>query len=99
MWPAIVGLFAFVLVMVLLGTLFLVPLVTIIVNAVVLYLVGIRALKEVNRGWLIEYCIGVIIGVIVVMLLGNAIPLLWKFTEWAVLAFIAAQLTHMLKAR
>ncbi len=95
--PAILGLFAFVLLVVLVGVMFLGTVVELIINAIVIYLIGIRSLKEVNKGWLKEYGIGIVVGLVALWLVGNVIPILWPFSTWLVIAFIAAQFAHHLK--
>ena len=95
--PAIIGLFAFVLLVVLVGVMFLGTILELIVNAVIIYLIGIRSLKEINKGWLKEYGIGIAVGLIIVWFTKLSIPWIWNFTEFLIIAFVAAQLVRKFK--
>lgn len=99
MLPTVIGLILFVLLVVLIGVWFIPTILELAINAAIMYLIGIRALKEINRGWLKEYGIGVIVGFIVLWMIGNIIPILWKFTTWLILAFLTAQLVRQFKKK
>jgi hypothetical protein len=91
MWPALIGLAGFVLLVLIIGILFAGMVFDLIINAVVIYLVGIRTVKEIDKGWVKEYLWGAIIGILILGFAGNVIPLLWHFTTWLTIMFIVAQ--------
>ena len=97
MLPAIIGLVAFLLLVVIIGVLFGGLIITLLVNGIVLYLIGLRSFKELNRGWLKEYGIGAVAAILLVVLLPVRVPLLWDVTTWLALCFIIAQLVHIIK--
>lgn len=97
MLPTLIGLVAFLLLVLIIGVLFGALIITLLVNGVILYLVGLRSLKELNRGWLKEYGIGAIAALLLVLLLHVRVPLLWDVTTWLALCFIIAQVVHYVK--
>jgi hypothetical protein len=96
MWPSIIGLFAFVLLVVIIGILFAGAVISLVVNGAIIYLVGLRAFKEIDKGWFKEYGIGAGVALALVLLAGNVVPFLWGFTTWLALAFVVAQLAHLI---
>lgn len=94
MLPALIGLALFLFLMLILGVLFAVTVVGIVVNGIVLYLLGVRILAEVNKGWLKEYGWGAIIAFAAIALLGNVFGILWVVTTYVIFWFIAAQLVR-----
>jgi len=94
MWPPILGLILFIILLLIIGTLFLLTVVEILVNGILIYLAGSRSLKELNRGWLKEYGIGALIAIAIIAVKGNIVGVLWPFTTWLILTFLAAQLIH-----
>jgi hypothetical protein len=95
MWPPIIGFLLFIILVITIGSLFLLTVVELLVNGVIIYLAGIRGLKELNRGWMKEYAVGAIISIAVMAVKGNVIRLLWPFTTWLLLAFLIAQFVHV----
>lgn len=96
MLPAIVGLALFLLLLLMLGLLFALTVISIIVNGTILYLLGVRILAEVNKGWLKEYGWGAVVAFAAVALLGNVFGILWIVTTYVIFWFIAAQLVRAL---
>jgi hypothetical protein len=91
MWPALIGLAGFVLLVLIIGVLFAGVVFDLIINAIVIYLVGIRSVKELDKGWLKEYAWGAVIGILILAFAGNVISFLWHFTTWLVIMFVVAQ--------
>ncbi len=91
-WPSIVGLLAFLLLLIIIGVLFAEIVFHIIINGIVIYLVGLRSLVEINKGLLREYAFGLIIAIIIMYAAGNFISFLWAFTTFLLVWFVSAQL-------
>ncbi len=94
-WPSIIGLVAFLLVVVIIGLLFAETAFRLLVNGIVIYLVGLRSLVEINKGRLREYAFGLIIAVIIMYAVGNFIGLLWAFTTFLLVWFVSAQIVRI----
>lgn len=99
MWPTIIGLFAFLFLVIIIGLLFAATILSLVVNGIIIYLVGLRSLREINKGWLQEYGIGAVVALIILILSGNPLPILWGVTTWLVLAFLIAQLVRLVKKK
>lgn len=94
MWPAIIGLAVFLVFLLMLGMLFATTVLSILVNGIILYLLCIRILTEVNKGWLKEYGWGALLAFVAIALLGNMFGIFWVVTTYVIFWFIAAQFVH-----
>jgi hypothetical protein len=94
-WPSIIGLVAFLLLVVIIGLLFAETVFRLLINGIVIYLVALRSLVEINKGWLREYAFGLIIAVIIMYAAGNFVRLFWAFTTFILVWFVAAQIMRI----
>ncbi len=91
-WPSVVGLLAFLLLLIIIGVLFAKTVFHIIINGVVIYLVGLRSIVEINKGLLKEYAFGLVIAIVVMYAVGNFVRLFWALTTFLLVWFVSAQL-------
>ncbi len=94
-WPSIIGLLAFLFLLIIIGLLFAETVFHIIINGIVIYLVGLRSLVEINKGRLREYAFGLIIAIIIMYAVGNFIRLFWAFTTFLLVWFVSAQIVRI----
>lgn len=97
MVPTLYAFIGFILLMLIFAILFFATAASIIVNGIILYLLGIRAWKEANRGWWKEYGWGAVIAFAALVWFGNPLGWLWYVTAFAVLWFVAAQIIHVFR--
>lgn len=93
--PSIIGLLAFLLLLLVLGWMFALTVIEIFVNGIILYLLGVRTLREIDRGLLREYGIGFVVALIVLAAGGNVFGFLWWLTTFVVMWFIVAQIARL----
>jgi hypothetical protein len=99
MLPTFIGLFAFLALVLIIGTLFAATVASLLVNGVILYLLVIRMLKEINKGWLKEYGWGALIAFVALYFTGFSFGILWAVTTFVLFWFVAAQLVHVMKKK
>src|SRR5574341_1741826 len=95
LWPSILILAAFILFGVILGTLFLIPLIIVISNIIILYFIFLRVHTEITkykRGDIYAY--STIAAVLIMVIFGNFLPT-WRITTAALLAFVIAHIYIM----
>jgi hypothetical protein len=97
MIPTLYALIGFILLILIFGILFFATAASLIVNGIILYLLGIRALKEANRGWWKEYGWGAVIAFAAMAYWGNPLGWLWDVTTFLIFWFVAAQVIHAFK--
>ena len=92
LWPSILALIAFIIFVLILGTLF-IPLILVVgANAVILYFIFLRIYTEITkykRGDI--YALSGAGAVFLLLITGNFLPT-WWITTWALLTFIIAHL-------
>ena len=92
LWPSILALIAFIIFGIIMGFLFLLPLISVAANIIILYFLWLRIYTEITkykRGEI--YLLSGAASILILLLLGNFFPL-WWFTTVAFLAFI---ITHI----
>ncbi|VVB81051.1 Uncharacterised protein [uncultured archaeon] len=97
MLPAIIALIAFIIFVVILTVLFLKPLVVVLANTIILYLLFLRVYTEITKYKRAKiYTTTAIIALLIVYLLGNFLPL-WWITTAGMLMFVMTHLYIMYK--
>ncbi|MBW3016105.1 hypothetical protein KY309_00660 [Candidatus Woesearchaeota archaeon] len=92
MLPAIIALLAFIIFIIIMAVLFLKPLVVVLANTIILYVLFIRTYTEITKyGRAKTYTISAIIALLIVYLAGNFLPL-WWITTAALLMFVLARI-------
>ena len=92
MWPSIIALIVLLSFFILLGMVFLYDIITLILNGVIIYVIGLRTFAEIRKHHklLNAYVVAGVVSLAVILFIGNFLPL-WKFTTFLVLAFVLAQ--------
>jgi len=92
MLPAILALIAFIIFVIILVVLFLKPLVVVLANTIILYLLFLRIYTEITKYKRANiYAITAIISLLIIYLLGNFLPL-WWITTTGMLMFVLAHI-------
>jgi hypothetical protein len=75
------------------GYTFLYDLISLFINGVILYFIGLRSYVEVQEGKHYLYLGSAIIGLIATGLTENFLKgwLIWRFTTWIIISFVIAQ--------
>jgi len=79
--------------------LFLADLITVAINGVIIYLIGLRVYAEIkkSRKHAEDYLIGCVIAALLVVLIGTYFPF-WQVTTFFVITFFATQLMRLLRS-
>ena len=78
--------------------LFIADVITVAINGVIIYLIGLRVYTEINKHKKLteEYLVGCIISALLVALIGKLFPF-WQVTTFIILAFFATKTLHLIK--
>ena len=96
MWPSIILLLLLFFVFLMLFFAFAQDILIIAVNALIIYLVSLRSVVEIKKGYQWQYTAGAILSALILFLWTNIFPL-WQVTTFVFQAFIIAQAVKLLK--
>jgi len=92
LWPSILLLLAFIIFAIILGTLFLVPLVVVAANIAILYFLFLRIYTEITKYNRVQhYALSFVAAALLTVITGNFLPV-WRITTISLLAFA---ITHI----
>ena len=97
--PSIIALVVFIILAIILGVMFLIPLVIVVANGIILYFLFLRIHTEItkyNRGDI--YALSGAASVFVLLLTGNFLPV-WWITTAALLTFVIARIYIIAKKK
>lgn len=91
MWPSILLLALLFIVFLAILITFIQDVIVVAANAFIIYLIAIRFTIEIRRGQYQEYAGGAALSAVILLLVGNELPL-WMITTFILQAFLIAQL-------
>ncbi|MEM4240299.1 MAG: hypothetical protein QXK08_03855 [Candidatus Woesearchaeota archaeon] len=95
-WPAIIGLALFILLIVILGFVFAATVLDIVINGVILYLIAIRMWAEFKKGRIKECTVAGIIALVVFFIKAKIFTYLWPVTNFLIVWFVLAQIAMLI---
>ena len=96
MLPSIILILLLFVVFIMLLLAFLHDILIVLVNGIIIYLVGLRAVVEIKKRQEFEYVIGAIVSALLISFFGNNFPL-WAITTFVFQAFGIVQIIKLLK--
>lgn len=96
MWPSIILIIMLFIVFTTVLIALLQEVIIVAVNALIIYLIGLRAIVEIKKGEHQNYLIGCMVSIIFLFAFRNVLPL-WPITTFVFQAFVIAQLIKLFK--
>ena len=92
-WPPILVLIILVASLFWFGWVFLYDIISLFINGVILYFIGLRANAEIQEGKTNLYISAAVLGLVIIAFSKNFLKglLIWRFTTWIIVSFIIAQ--------
>jgi len=96
MWPSIILVILLFFVFTTLLIALLQDVIIVAINALIIYLIGLKAVVEIKKREYLNYLIGCVVSIIFLFAFRNVLPL-WPITTFVFQAFILAQVIKMFK--